>query len=70
MWIVKNESRITYQDTQHMNTQAAHIICEQLTMFSARPRGKGASFRKICSENSKVAGCQETGNSVVYANKY
>ena len=26
MWIVKNESRITYQDTQHMNTQAGHIM--------------------------------------------
>ena len=45
------------------------ILCEQLTTYSARPRGMGTSFRKICSENSKVAGCQETGNSVVYANE-
>ena len=26
MWIVKDESRITYQDTQHVNTHAAHIM--------------------------------------------
>ena len=46
-------------------THRLRILCEQLTTFSARPRG--TYFRKICSENtSKVAGCQETGNSVVY----
>ena len=36
MWIVKNESGITYQDTQYVNTQM-RILCG--TTFSARGGG-------------------------------
>ena len=43
MWIVKNESRITYQDTQHMNTQAGHIM-RTIDHVKRAAEGEGGIF--------------------------